>query len=271
MPLLELNFVWDRKQFLAHMTHRAAFQAYFDSFSPMDLQVRRQSGVYNAETYLGALVPRSAVPKDLMDKGGAFWRVVGEAEKRLRLLASKQRNGDELRALVEAGENESVPWVLAFVEDRVEGGMPHTHGGVICLPFKWALMGSGSPAAAFIQTLIHERIHILQRRFPQIAQKLVYQMLRIRPAMHRHDLEPFLKSHWRTNPDLDSYVYSDGVIALFNDNAETLSNIHLVSLFKRGLPTIPSSKSSNSSKSAESEHPFETMAYRVAADAMLML
>lgn len=261
-----LKFAWDRQEFLAHVkSHSAfkavnAFNAYFDSFSPIDIQVRRPSGVYTAETYLSALVPQSAMPSDLP---ASFQRDVHSAERRLRRLASSLREGDALKSMVSAAAaaKESVPWVLAFVEDRTEGGMPHTHGGVICLPFRWALVGLGSPA--FVQTLIHERIHVLQRLYPQLAQKLAYQRLRVRPAMQRRDLEPFLRAQWRTNPDLDSFVYSDGVIALFKDNAEKLGDIRLVSLFQRGLPTV-----GTIGQSAKSEHPFETIAYTVAADAM---
>jgi hypothetical protein len=251
-----LKFAWDRQEFLAHMKPLSAFQAYFESFSPMDIQVRRPSGVYSTETYLRALVPRSAMPSDLP---ASFQRDVRSAERRLGRLAFGLREGDALKSMVAKSEQD--PWVLAFVEDRTEGGMPHTHGGVICLPFRWALMGLGSPA--FIQTLIHERIHVLQRRYPHLGQKLAYQRLRVRPAMQRRDLEPFLKAQWRTNPDLDSFVYSDGVIALFDKDAEKLGDIRLISLFKRGLPTIKIGQSS-----AKSEHPFETIAYTVAEDAM---
>lgn len=255
-----IQFVWDRREFLAHMASRSSFQAFFESFSPMDLSVRRPSGVYSADTYLAALVPKSAVPSDLI--AGAIQRDVHAAEMRLRRLASSSaRARDALRSMVDAARKDNVPWVLAFIEDRAEGGMPHTHGGVISLPFKWALRGLGSPG--FVQTLIHERVHILQRRYPALAQKLAFQSLGVRPTMLRSDLEPFLKAQWRTNPDLDPYVYSDGVLALFNENATTLGDIRLVRLFQRGLPSMMNLRI----RKAESEHPFETIAYKVAAEA----
>lgn len=250
-----MEFVWDSEDFYRHVLE-SEFRAFYDGFSAMDHDVRRSSGVYSPETYLNAIVPRSGVPADVMSE--ALPRDVRRARARLDRYAASLRSSDALRKLVEAGRK--VPWVLAFLEDRAEGGMPHTHGGVISLPFKSTVSSLGT--ARFVQTLIHERIHVLQRRFPRIAQRLVYERLRLLPAMKRRDLEPFLRAQWRSNPDLDSNIYSDGTLAVFAENATSLGNIRLIRLFKRGLPDAHSSAAA-----AESEHPFETIAYSVAAAA----
>jgi hypothetical protein len=248
-----VRFVFGREHFYRHVSS-AEFKAYYAGFSPMDRQVRRPSGVYSPETYINAIVPRSGVQKDAL---AGIDREVGRAHQRLARYAAGLRKTDAVRRLVEAGRD--VPWVIALLEDRAEGAMPHTHGRLIALPFKMAMTSQGTER--FVQTLIHERIHVLQRMHPRLARRVVYERLHLLPAMKRRDLEPFLRNQWRSNPDLDSNVYTDGVLAVFSENATSLGDIRLIRLFRRGLPEAPKQSA------AESEHPFETIAYSVAAAA----
>jgi hypothetical protein len=257
--MVQVRYAWDRKAFLKHQGRE--FYAYFDSFSQLDVQVRRENGgVYSAETYLRALVPRIGVPRDVVED--VIPRKIREAEARLMRLAGARGGGKALRRLLEA---EKVPWTLSFLEDRAEGGMPHTHGGVICFPHERTLRSLSSPR--FVQTLVHERIHVLQRAFPRIARNLVYERLGLRPALRRRDLEPFLRARWRSNPDLDDFVYSDGVLAVFasHTNPASLGDVVLIDLFERGMPEVHGARGANV---ARSEHPFETIAYLLAAEAM---
>jgi hypothetical protein len=257
--MVQVRYAWDRNAFLKHQGRE--FYSYFDSFSKPDVQVRRENGgVYSAETYLSALVPRTGVPRDVAED--VIPMKVREAEARLRRLAAGSRGGKVLRRLLLEGA-EKVPWTLAFLEDRAEGGMPHTHGGVVCLPLERTLRSLSS--ARFVQTLVHERIHVLQRAFPRIARLTVHERLGLRPAMRRRDLEPFLCARWRSNPDLDAFVYSDGVLAVFaskGSSPASLGDVVLISLFERGMPEV------SNTNVARSEHPFETIAYLVAAEAM---
>jgi hypothetical protein len=251
-----VRFVSDRKAFFEYVDP-TAFRAYFESFSEMDVQIRRPSGVYDADTYLDAFVP---ISKDSDAVASVARSVSADARKANYLINKMTKTVND--ALMR--RNDEVPdWVFVFVDDNVEGGMPHTHGRVVCLPFRWATRSSGTDI--FVKTLIHERVHVLQRAFQKTARAVIDTRYGLRPVMSRSLLEDFIKSQLRSNPDMDGYVYSDGIVAVFKQNATSLGQIRLIRIFDRGLNEVRG----GSGPVAETEHPFETLAYDIAADVVL--
>jgi len=99
------------------------------------------------------------------------------------------------------------PWSFIKLDDRAEGGMPHTRGPHIVLPRSVAqcfaqlqadgLLAPGYPAD---QLLVHEQTHVIQRTFPGRFEPLlteVFGFTRMTPA----PTTPWLDAHVITNPD----------------------------------------------------------------------
>lgn len=63
-------------------------------------------------------------------------------------------------------------WTFILCDDSLEAGMPHTIHTAIMMPTWWLahlLRDTATPTAhrAAIETLVHERIHVLQKRYPR--------------------------------------------------------------------------------------------------------
>jgi hypothetical protein len=72
---------------------------------------------------------------------------------------------------------EGVDWTFILVNDQLESGMPHTIGSAIVLP-RWLLRRLLFETETIktkqdaYETLIHERIHVLQKTYPDKFTKL---------------------------------------------------------------------------------------------------
>lgn len=86
--------------------------------------------------------------------------------------------------------------------------MPHTHGNMVCLPLSFVnQMDDQKTQAGMIKTLIHEKIHVLQRTLPELWARTVAALGYV-PTMRRDDLSVDQKHRARSNPDLDDMIYS---------------------------------------------------------------
>lgn len=97
----------------------------------------------------------------------------------------------------------SLPWRFAVLRDDVEGGMPHTHGRVICLPARFF---NEQDDRACLRTLIHEKVHVCQRARPDLSEAAVEEDGYVR-VCRRSELSPAIQTQLRSNPDLDPWVY----------------------------------------------------------------
>lgn len=130
-----------------------------------------------------------------------------------------------------------LPWIFAKVNgDSWENGFPHTRERVIFL--------SRVSIDDLPSLLLHEKIHVYQRMYPD----------RIRKALKaHHGLVPHARqsrwSHYRSNPDEDGHVYMDLKTGLLHGSFfASMSPKHLTDLD----PQHP-------------DHPYEAMAYRISA------
>lgn len=134
----------------------------------------------------------------------------------------------------------AIPWILALTEgDKYEDGLPHTRANIIFLSSYL-----NEQPKELIRTLIHEKIHIYQRLYPEE----MAQLLEVR-GFPRWKLRMGIP-RIRANPDVDPWVYmnqdkNEPMLALYvSDQPANISDVFL--------------------QDAAFEHPFEFIAYEVA-------
>lgn len=103
------------------------------------------------------------------------------------------------------------PWSFIKLDDRAEGGMPHTRGAHIVLPRssvdvfvqlhrKARAAGPGTTPPRGADLLVHEQTHVLERQDPARFEPLftqVFGFVRMTPA----PATPWLRAHRCVNPD----------------------------------------------------------------------
>jgi hypothetical protein len=226
---------------------------YFAAFSPADAAANGCGGPGACrDAYVASLL--TAVPAD--------------AVRRLRhdvaLVDAACRRADTpvARLLL------AVPWRVALLADRHPPQYPHTLGDVICLP-----AGFVGTAPGRAETLLHEKIHVFQRLYPRLCQRLfaAWGLTRLPASAPRPPGE-------RRNPDLDGRLYADG------DGVFTCQVYHTIprgpprSLAASGVACWTASGAATGGQPAHAacpgglatawEHPNERMAYQLAAAVM---
>lgn len=140
-----------------------------------------------------------------------------------------------------------LPWRFVILHDGIEGGMPHTHCDVVCLPLSFF---SNSDHQC-VRTLIHEKIHVCQRSRPDLCERHLssdgYEQVCL-----KSELSPDILRRARANPDLDLYIYRrtgqrGATIFQLSENPSSVSDGHMVSL--------------DWGETDEFEHPYERMAH----------
>lgn len=170
---------------------RETLDNYYDSFSALDLRAR---GVSSLNEYLRRIESVCLDGACDPDTESIIYKCVEKVD-----FEQKRRhwiNMERLRAL---------PWTIAVTKGNgsaYEYGLPHTRGDVIIIP-ESAVVESDD----FVDTLMHEQLHVYQKMYPEDFQKYL-------------DSEGFVRHCWRreiqnvaANPDADEWVYSkDGEI-----------------------------------------------------------
>lgn len=198
---------------------------YVQSLSKADLFAR---GVRSHAEYINKIGASAAVfsKKDR----ALISHLVQKIDDALQSYSGSTIDSQKLRQL---------PWKIALVEgDAYENGYPHTRADIIFIA-KGLL---SDPALA--NTLLHEKVHIYQRTYPQeieiwLEQK-GYRKWKVQAAV----------SLARSNPDIDAWIYLDPVTQkpmLAEYTSSTPSNISDVHLLNPAF-----------------EHPYEYMAYEIA-------
>jgi len=89
----------------------------------------------------------------------------------------------------------NIPWLFCKINPNIEEGFPHTHSDVIFLSkyfFKNRMKNK-------IETLIHEKIHVYQRKYPRKTQ-IFYK----KKNFNKNNINTHLR---RANPDVDKFNY----------------------------------------------------------------
>jgi hypothetical protein len=149
------------------------------------------------------------VPSDTVTNGDEYREFIcrhvatfTEGEKKLLLRLCKavdQRTAHHWPSL------HCIPWRLCKVSSKVEGGYPHTFGDVIFLSDRF--FGGGSDDTHKMTTLIHEQVHIFQRRYPDRVKKLYTKQWGMESTVKLQELRDggLLV---RSNPDVDDVAYA---------------------------------------------------------------
>jgi hypothetical protein len=164
---------------------------------------------------MGMLEIRARLRSPLAGMSLARARVAIRDDEAAAALAFSVAEQAAIRAVVErlharlaarAPLHARTPWSFIKLDDRAEGGMPHTRGPHIVLPRSVAQLftqrqpdglPAGPPAD---RLLVHEQTHVIQRRFPGRFEPLlteVFGFTRMTPA----PTTPWLDAHVITNPD----------------------------------------------------------------------
>jgi hypothetical protein len=201
---------------------------YVKNMSPTDLYARKVS---SAEKYVHRA--RDSAMDFTPEQKLRFNEACATAD------AFFERVGQEIPLSVERLVR--IPWVLALTEgEKYEDGLPHTRANII-----FVSSYINEQPKELVRTMIHEKIHIYQRLYPEeMSQVLVsigFQRWKLRMGIPRI----------RANPDVDPWVYlnrdqSAPMMALYaSDQPASISDVFL--------------------QDAAFEHPYEYVAYEIAS------
>lgn len=147
-----------------------------------------------------------------------------------------------------------MPWRICPSDATVENGYPHTVGDVMIIPLERIRRGGESLA----KLLVHEAVHVAQRRDPEGAYGLVVDKWGFRALSRDETARVTQLGEARVNPDTDGRIYRLGTEIchpVFTEDPESLADIEL----------RPSAGHARFRGAAQNhEHPFEIMAETVA-------
>jgi hypothetical protein len=156
------------------------------------------------------------------------------------------------------------PVNVVVLNNTADNGFPHTRPDIICIPHN--LIDSYSLQS----TLIHESVHILQRRYPKLWNDVYLKVLNMKESdvALPHELEVYV----RYNPDTiytRQYVWNNKWIAvpvyLRKDNPQLAHiRLHFYDINTQrwqAYPPIEWTKFFGEMNDSEQEHPHEMAAY----------
>lgn len=224
-----------------------------------------RSSLYFKELTQADLYARKAMTKDeYIERYIASYIDIEQTVKTNTMILLQQCN-DILKKF--SGMLYSIPWNIVFVSNEIENGYPHTHGDVIILSphlFKY------NNDSHLISTLLHEKVHVFQRTYPDICHKIVKAM-GFYKVMKRVDVDVFSRNirytiYPRSNPDLDEYVYAyDRKIIIqsyLQDKPKSIADSHVIIISEEDGSFVPIGELSNIIPYyvQQIEHPYEVMA-----------
>jgi len=132
----------------------------------------------------------------------------------------------------------NIQWIIGIFKDNYyENGLPHTRNLIIVLPEHIL-----SNISLLVKVLIHEKIHIYQKIYPEDTNQWLSDNKFIKYKVREE------KDNTRANPDIDNYLYQnykgEVLLTIYNDNPKTINDVsyHPINEYKY-------------------EHPYEYMAY----------
>ena len=150
-----------------------------------------------------------------------------------------------------------IPWKFAKVSSTIENGYPHTLHDVIILSNDFFSYSQRRK----VYTLIHEKVHVLQRMYPDLAISFANTMGFSRVTnslLDFHDIK-------RNNPDLDGiYIYKHRFIPMqvYKNNPKDLadSHVYIYDIADSSLQKAEYVKEYDiPSYISQKEHPYEIM------------
>lgn len=143
----------------------------------------------------------------------------------------------------------SIDWNICIFNTKMyEGGYPHTRSNIIFMPLDYILNADNR---SLMKTLIHEKIHILQRLYPD--SNLVSSFMLENNFTKYKTLLEMRQTHprCRSNPDMDEWIYCD-------------DNKFYVCEYTKDYPD----NIMDVIQDSRLEHPNEIMAYKISEELM---
>ena len=198
---------------------------FYVRFSDADLSARR---VKTIEEYLEKIKPGMSC-FSLFEKLKILYCIY-RADERIRQIHFDWYDGEKASR---------IPWKIGCVQGKMyEDGLPHTIRDTIILSRE---LVNEYTTDQLTNTLIHENVHLYQKRFPEDTRKYLAQ----------HNFSVYKKREpedlVRSNPDIDDYIYQDKT-----------------TIYKAEYKTPNPSFIEDTKKQDEhTEHPFEQMALKI--------
>lgn len=102
---------------------------------------------------------------------------------------------------VDSDKFHAIPWKIGLIVDNsYEYGLPHTRIDTILIP-KSSVVSAKTDKKDFINTLIHEKLHVYQKLYPADFQKYLDHHGFVKHARYGN-------GELASNPDTDEYVYA---------------------------------------------------------------
>lgn len=162
---------------------------YYDSFSDLDLKARN---VKSLDEYLRKIRSVCFYSDDGADKNKIIRRCITRVSK------------EDMGKWIDMDKLLTLPWKIAVTSggSTYEYGFPHTRGDVIVVNEK-----DVKDDDEFVDTLLHEQMHVYQKMYPEDFQKYLDSEGFVRYC--RRNLMPNVAA----NPDADEWVYmKDGEV-----------------------------------------------------------
>ena len=190
---------------------------YYDTFYSNDYKVRNITSIYDyMEKIKDSCVSITEKEKEILEEA-----------IQLADIKMKQNNFEwynNMKAI-------KLRWKIGItVGNMYEGGYPHTINDTI-------ILNRNIINNNLVRVLIHEKIHIYQKQFPEDVKKYL-ELNNFKVYKKREEIDDI-----RANPDIDQYIYIKGDIiysAKYRMNPTSISDVQYNSQYY--------------------EHPFETMA-----------
>jgi hypothetical protein len=169
---------------------------YFNNMNSYDLQVRKSN---NKNEYFKKY--RSGYQTFTMEQKNILLNIVDIIEKKIY----KYNNFKNIK------------WVFVKIDTDLENSYPHTIGNVIVLSNNFF----DSSTSSQINTIIHEKVHIYQRMYPEyiniLYKKWGFDKVDVNINYNRNN--PDIKYYYSYNNNLLIQLYTDNPRELYDSNA----------------------------------------------------
>jgi hypothetical protein len=183
---------------------------YFDKFFKKDLEVRNVSSIDEYKAII-----KKCTCNFNNDEQDKIKQAIRNITQKINNIQNNYYKNINIKKL------NQIPWVIGLIcNNKYENGLPHTRNHIILLSREKMNYYSMNKLE---KTLIHEKIHIYQKKHPEevnaYLDNMGFQKIKIREK----------NDNIRANPDLDNYIYQDKdhntYKAVYNTNASTLEDI----------------------------------------------
>lgn len=198
---------------------------YYKKFYIMDFKARN---IDNINQYI-AYIEQSTCDFNNEEKK-KIYKCILEANKKLKKINFEWFDGKKAIEL---------PWKIGMIKGKLyENGLPHTRNDIIIISKENI---NNYDEKKLINTLIHEKVHIYQKKYPKDIQ-IYLDIHKFKKIKNREK-----DDNIRANPDLNNFIYQDEkkniYKALYKNNPKTIEDIIYVPYNIQSY-----------------EHPFEKMA-----------